>query len=132
MANSRSVLRHHHGVHKKDRRILTSFTTITPADEDDGDYGEEHGWVDKSGARIACDSYDLSNGITVAVKAAKWLLDHGALEASSSHFHKGVWYTQSDGSTNYRTGENTQESYHLKGFSEAEEKEIFRLVKARG
>ncbi len=129
MSNSRTL--QHHRRPRRDRRIATTFTTITPADEDDGDHGEEHGWVDKRGERITLDRYDLETGETIASKAAKWLRDHGPVEASSSHFHKGEWYTQSDGDTNYRTGEWTQESYHLKGFSEAEEQEIFRLVKGR-
>lgn len=116
-----------HGRGRK-RLIKVTFTTITPGEEGE-DYGEEHGWIDEVGSEIELDDYDREEGVTIADKAAKFLEDEGASEASSSHFHRGIWYSTSDDDVNYRTGEHTQRSYHLYGFTPAEEQEIFKLVK---
>lgn len=113
------------------RLIKVSFTTITPSEsEDSDDYGEEHGWVDEEGSEITVDKYDRADGETIASKAVKFMKYDGAWEPSSSHYHRGVWYT-TEGDTDYRTGENTQKSYHLYGFTNAEEREIFDLMKGR-
>jgi hypothetical protein len=116
------------------RLIKVSYTTITPGEGEDylgaGDYGEEHGWVDEEGSEITVDKYDRADGETIASKAAKFMKYDGAMEPSSSYYHRGVWYT-TEGDTDYRTGENTQKSYHLYGFTNAEERAIFDLMTRR-
>lgn len=47
-------------------------------------------------------------------------------EPSSSEFHKGMWYTSADSTINMQTGDKTDYSYHLKGFSEDEQQIIYK------
>jgi hypothetical protein len=116
--------RHARGL-QRDRRIRVTFSSYTSGGDED-----EHGWIDKEGSEIELDEYDREEGVTIAKKAAKFLSDEGAYKASSSHFHRGTWYS-TDYDQNYRTGEQTQKSYHLDGFSANEEREIFNLVTKR-
>lgn len=47
-------------------------------------------------------------------------------EPSSSEFHEGMWYTSADSTINMQTGDRTDYSYHLKGFSESEQRIIHK------
>jgi hypothetical protein len=78
--------------------------------------------------KIELDEHDREKGLTEVDLAVDYLKDKGALEASSYRFYPGVSYT-AYGDTD-RTGARTNESYHLKGFSDEEEAEIFdRMVR---
>lgn len=112
------------------RLIKTTFDKVTPESAAEGDVSDR-GWIDEEGEEIALDSYDREEGITIAKKAANWLRDAGASEASSTRFHKGVWYSTEYGVTDYRTGEEEQRSFHLKGFTGKEERQIFDLMNRR-
>lgn len=105
-------------------RIAVSFATTTPESAEAGDYAET-GWEDEEGHD--CEPADEDE--TAADLAVKFLKGEGGTEASSSHFHKDVWYTQPDGSTDYRTGEEKILSFHLKGFTVEEQKEVFERMK---
>jgi hypothetical protein len=111
-------------------KIKTSFSRITWHDNADGDpdaYDEEHGFEDEEGEEFEIDEFDRDDGIDLATKVAKWLRNKGVIEGSSSHFHPGIWYT-SEGDINYRTGAETQRSFHLEGFTPEEEEAIFYQV----
>ncbi len=109
-----------------ERRILVSYTTVQPqGEEENPDY--DTGWVDEEGSVIKIDRHDIADGVTIAGKAAKFLKYDGANEPSSSHFDRHIWYSTGY-EPNYRTGEETEKSYHLKGFTEAEERQIFKLI----
>lgn len=110
-------------------RILTTYETVTPESAEHGDVADR-GWIDDEGESMAPDSYDRSEGLTAVDKAVRFLKDNGAGEASSSYFHRGIWYSDY-GSEDYRTGENEQRSYHLKGFTAAQEREIFNQMSRR-
>lgn len=126
----RARLRRHARGGSKQRLIRISYETITPGDEDDDEPGEDRGWIDEEGHEISLDEFDRQDGLTIADVAVKFLKNDGAWEASSSAFHKGIWYS-TDYDTDFRTGESTQKSYHLDGFTESEEREIFNEMKRR-
>ncbi len=115
--------------------IRISFTRITRGDSDDSDdYEEEHGWIDEEGVEFEPDESDIEDGMTesesIVTQAEKFLEDEGAVHASSSHFHPGVWYT-TEYEQDFRTGTDEERSFHLKGFSPEEEAEIFKHVTRR-
>lgn len=111
-------------------RILTTYATTTPESAEQGDYAD-HGWKDQEGVDMTPDEFDIQDGVGVVDKAVKWLQNEGAGEASSSHFHHGIWYSTGFSTSDYRTGEAIEHSYHLKGFTEQEEQEIFQQMTTR-
>lgn len=62
--------------------------------------------------------------------AVRMLKYDGVTEASSSHFHKGIWY-MTEPQQDPHTGTYPYQSFHLKGFSEDEQREIYRRVLER-
>lgn len=110
-------------------KIRTTFSKITLHGQDeeggDPDYEEEHGWEDEEGQDVEVDEFDREDGLDVADVAAKWLLDKGAnYEASSSHFHPGIWYSAQPVGDFGEASETTY-SFHLEGFTPEEEEKIF-------
>ena len=67
-----------------------------------------------------------------AISAARFLRDEGAAEPSEYGY--GVdgstvtSYYQADGSTDYSTGEETRNAYHLEGFTHDQLRAIYRRV----
>jgi hypothetical protein len=112
------------------RLIRITFSRITPADGEDDEPSEEHGWIDEEGVDMEPDEVDRDEGLTAVDKAVKFLEREGVMEASSSAFHPGVWYSTEYSVTDYGTGEEEQRSYHLKGFTPDEEREIHRALKS--
>jgi len=108
-----------------DKKITTTYQTTTPESLEDGDYAES-GWRDEEGESMLPDEYD-DEDITVIDKAVEFLKNHYAYEPSSSDFHTDIWYSASP-DENYVTGENTYYSYHLEGFTEEEEYEIWKIM----
>lgn len=105
------------------KRICVSYEVVTHESADDNDVAER-GWEDQIGER--CEA-DPECGETEVSEAIRKLSNDGVCEASSSEFHPGVWYIGHP-ETNYRTGAETTYSYHLKGFTESEEREIYDAV----
>jgi hypothetical protein len=105
-------------------KIRTTFSKITLRD-DEGEYDEEYGFEDEEGEDFEVDEFDREEGLDVADVAARWLLDKGAnYEASSSHFHPGIWYSaQPEG--DFATASETTYSFHLEGFTPEEEEKIY-------
>lgn len=96
------------------KRIKITYEIITEESAEDGDVAER-GWKDEEGKEIE----NVSDAIT-------FIISNNALEPSSSQFHKGVWYT-AYGDMDF-TGEVENYSYHLEGFTENEEKEIYNVI----
>lgn len=119
--------RHARGGGQRGPRILITYETYTPESVEQGD-AAERGWVDEDGVSCKPDSYDRKAGLTAVDLAVKMMQHEGACEPSSSHFHRGVWYTNPNASENYQTGETESRSYHLKGFTSSQEREIFRRM----
>jgi hypothetical protein len=102
-------------------RIAITYHEITPGEEGE-DHEEDSGWEDQDGVEMGDDDES-------AVEAAvKFLRDNGVTEASSSHFHRGIWYSDEYEIRDYGTGTERQCSYHLKDFSEREEQQIFEKM----
>jgi hypothetical protein len=96
--------------------ILTTYDIVTPESAEEGDTAD-CGWID-------------DEGVKHSVQSAIAMLKH--CEPSATHFWRGTWYTVYDYHTDYATGAVESRSYHLKGFSEVEERAIFVGVTRRG
>lgn len=105
-------------------RVRISYEVITEESAREGD-AAERGWENEDGELMIDDGEDREDLVDNTVR---FLQDNGAMDASSSHFHPGVWYTTSDPDTDMRTGETTYRSYHLVEFTPEEEREIFNEV----
>lgn len=105
-------------------RIRTTYTEIWWPDPE-GEYEEEHGWVDEEGVEIEADDLNEESLVDAAVK---FLRRAGTTDPSSSAWHKGIWYHWPDSEQDYRTGRNREEACHLEGFTEAQEREIFNEI----
>lgn len=106
--------------------IKVAYAIITPESSAAGAYAE-HGWEDEVGEQIWVDpDEDDDEFNTVPMQALKYLEGEGATEPSSSSYHPGIWYTAR--STDPRTGNEKERSFHLYGFAPKDEEEIFRLM----
>ena len=114
----------------EDKRIVITYQTFSPESLESGDV-EDQGWKDEEGESMIPDEYDYEDDITAVDKAIDFLKKNGANEPSSSHFNTGVWYSTSDPDIDYKSGNETYYSYHLKGFTPEEEQEIFQRIKRR-
>ena len=114
------------------RRIKISYEIVTHESAAEGD-AAERGWIDEEGVEITPDEYDLDDSegdeLAAVVKLATKTIG-GCVEASDyPRCHPGhTWYTDSDGTTDYQTGDNTRQSYHLEGFSPDEELAIYAAL----
>jgi len=104
-------------------RITISYDIITPESAEDGDVSER-GWENEDGIVME----DEGRGLATAT--ANMLRREGATEASSSTFHSGVWYTE-HGDRDPMTGEQRNRAFHLHGFTEDQERDIFELFTLR-
>lgn len=114
---------------KTDPRIVVTYETYTPDDLEAGEPSES-GFEDEEGFSVKPDRFDRAEGKTVVDLAVKELQRQGAYEPSSMPFYKGTWYSSYD--DDYRTGERTVRNFHLDGFTEAQEREIYKRMTGRG
>jgi hypothetical protein len=108
--------------------IRTTYDITTPESAEHGDFAES-GWVDEEGEDMSPDEDE-----TAVEKAVEFLRREGVTD-DGSHFYPGIWYT------NYEYGHGTRDyfekgieerrSYHLDGFTEAQEREIFEEIMGR-
>lgn len=110
-------------------RIAITFSQTTPESSEQGDVSDS-GWIDEEGVEMTPDAFDREEGLTAVDLAVKYLYDEGAAEASSSHFHPGVWYSTGYHVIDYRTGTDEERCFHLKDFSDAEERAIWDKMHA--
>jgi len=106
------------------RKITTTYAKIDTESSKQGDFSDT-GWIDEDGESIELDKWDIEEGLTVIDKALDFLKDQGAISASSSYFHPGIWYSTEFQIEDYSTDEEVEYSFHLEGFTEVEEKEIY-------
>ena len=111
---------------QQEPKIRISYETW---DEDSVDAGEtdDKGWENEEGVSMQPDQYDLEEGLTPVDLAVKFLTDNGPMEASSSYFNSGVWYTNYGGQ-DMQDGSRTNRSFHLVGFTPEQEEEIFNRI----
>lgn len=112
------------------RRITTTFDEVTPESAEEGDTSDA-GWDDFVGQPMeGPDAPD--DEMTAIENAVEFIRRESCVEASSSSFHDGVWYVETDGSTDYRTGTERRRSFHLDGpWNVHEEREIFDALTKR-
>ena len=108
---------------RTDPRIAVSYSRYSEESALAG-FHDEQGWVDEEGWSALPDCIDLADNLTAVDKAILFLRDEGVFEPSSMPFHPGVWYC-SEPSQDYGSGEWESRSYHLKGFTEDEERCIY-------
>ena len=108
-----------------DRRIRITYTITEEESAAEGDY-EETGWENEAGVLVEPDEYDIEEGRTAVDNAVRFLKNSNVSEPSSSQFHPGVWYTAYD--EPMEIGGLRDRSFHLSGFTEEEELEIFNRM----
>lgn len=108
-------------------RIRVAFEVVTEDSARDGD-ASERGWDDEEGENMLPDEQDEEEGVSSVDIALEFLEENGATEASSTQFHRGVWYHTADPEIDMRSGEATYRSFHLVEFTEEEQREIFDRV----
>jgi len=101
--------------------VRITFDKVTPGKDEGDDPETESGWIDEEGISMVPEGSDE----TVVSKTVKFLQREGVIEASSTHFHRGVWYSTEYAVADYGTGEEEQRSYHLDGFTLEQEQEIW-------
>ncbi len=91
-----------------------------------GEDGEPYDRNEHEPVEIFVDEYDAEDGLTLADIASAHLTSEGAVHASASHFHPGVWYLSDSRLMNDGTYEES--TWHLKGFEPEEEAQIFKDI----
>lgn len=109
------------------RRIRISYALYTPESIANGD-AEEHGWIDKEGVPIELDEFAIEDGLTITDVAARYLYDEWAIEPSGDPWHPGVWYIARRTEKLLAADCYTDYHYHLVGFTEEEERQIFEKL----
>ena len=109
-------------------RITVTYSQTTPESVEQGDTSAS-GYIDEEGKPMTPDEFDYEEGLGVADLAVKFLTDEGAVHASASHFHPGVWYSTEYQTIDYRTGTDEERCFHLVDFSEAEELDVWNKFK---
>lgn len=107
-----------------ERHIKIAYAHYAPNSEGDA---YDRGWEDEDGHEIVIDEWDAEEGLTVAEKAARYLQSEGVTETSSSRYHPGVWYIST--TEDIHDGDTIERTFHLNGFTDSEEQEIFKLVR---
>jgi len=91
--------------------VRETYEIFTPESVEDGE-AAERGFIDEDGSHFTFrELVELLTGS----------------EASSSHYHAGVWYTK-HGEADCRTGATENRSYHLVGASERVQRRLFAVV----
>jgi len=95
------------------KKIRISYETWTDKDVESGDT-DDKGWENEEGVDIK----DVDDAI-------QFLKSEGVVHSSSSQFHPGVWYSSE---TDMQTHERTIRSFHLDGFTDEEQKQIYDSI----
>lgn len=149
----RAIFENQH-VTKGNHLVKTTYEIITPESAEQGDVAER-GWKDEEGESMELDSFDvfeiadkLSNREEFAGKStefledyvkenpskfiplntAKWLVNEGATEHSSSDFDPNGWYT-SYGQQDPKTGNYENLGFHLDGYTDEEKELVYNEFK---
>ncbi len=109
------------------RRIKIAYDIVDEESVQVGDFAET-GWIDEKGVEVDPDECDINeaDGIeadAIVNLAVEIIQQNGGVEASSSRFHEGVWFTQIDCEMNEQ-----RYSFHLDGFTEEEQRTIYGAV----
>jgi len=109
-----------------ERIIRTTYQTITPESAENGDYADQ-GWENEEGENMIPDNWKYDEQ-TVVEKSVDFLEYNGAYTTSNSKFWIDTYYSTSSPELDYSTGEEKYYTFHLYGFTEIEQKEIFDRI----
>lgn len=99
------------------RTIQRCWSTVTPESAELGDFD------DTGDDGIVWDDRLVSP--EDVIDEAVWFLERaGVCYASSCPYQTGAWFYTESYTSNFKTGETKEETFHLKGFSPAEEAAI--------
>lgn len=87
-------------------------------------------WEDEEGYACEADEHD---DVSIAESAVRFILDEGGSVDPSSYpqWCKGVWYTETTGVQDTRTGTVSYLSFHLDGFTETDERAVYAAISKR-
>lgn len=142
-----SSSRHHFPGDYGPPRIAISYQIVTPESAADGETSET-GWdvtpedadaLDPEGIDLDCEACGGAGVLTdgaacsscVVAAAVKFLRDEGSgLEASGGpEWHRGLWYSDTEAAHDrayFEEGEERTRSFHLYGFTQGQERAIYR------
>ena len=110
------------------KTIPVTYEIVSPESAEIGD-AEDRGWEDGEGFDATPDSHDIQDGVTAVDKAVEYLANMGAVHPSAGPSYSGgsLWFSD-EGTEDYQTANVKTLSYHLKGFTEEEQEEIYNRV----
>lgn len=102
------------------KEVNIYFQTISPESASIGDFKD-------------VGEFDLISGYSVKelyefITRRSYSYCSNYLEASSSKFHPGIWYSTVDPDIDYQSGIETYYTIHLENYSEEEELQFFNLL----
>jgi hypothetical protein len=105
-------------------RITTTYQTVTPESAEHGDFAD-CGFEDEDGYPCVPEDEDE----TVVSMAVSFLTDKGVMEPSCwPTWGIGTWYSTEPQIEDYSTAEEISYSFHLKGFTEDQERAIYAAL----
>ena len=107
---------------------VTSYdSVVTEESSEEGDIDHELSDGPEDGDVTTFDESDLDEDGSFSAAVAQYLKRKGVSEASSSDFHPGVWY-ETEADEDYKSGNYTTTSYHIKGLSDEQQQEVFNML----
>ena len=107
------------------QHIAVYYSRTTPESVEAGDFSE-------TGEYTSIDIEPDPEYEETVVDATIEELESKVIEASSSEFHPGIWYQGEWAVVSYETGEEEANTYHLKGYTQEQEREIYDALKDGG
>ena len=103
-----------------------------PIQDTDGYHKENVGLKPEDiGYEVTLDEYDFEEGMTIVDKAVDYLEGNSAFYPSNAPtWSNGTWYNALS-TMSYDNGESTGYAYHLHGFTQEEEQEIYTRITKR-
>lgn len=96
---------------------------------DDIEAGESSDNWEEDTVDCTPDQYDIDDRLNHADIAAAYLNREGYFDTSTYPFQPGTWYSLM--SEDYRSGDSTEYTAHLHGFTEEEEKYIYSKTRGK-
>jgi len=114
------------------RKITVTYTVVAPESAEQGDYDDTGFTGEVWEIEPTEDEIDDAGGFMLSAVVDLVADKISGVEASNyPDWRRGTWYTDTDADIDYRTGAETRKSYHLDGFTDDEEREIYRRLTAR-
>jgi len=113
------------------KKIMVSYSIVTPESAVEGDFAD-NGFIDvPTGKYLSMNTQRAKalkargQSVRTVEEAARFILQDGQPEPSSSQYHHGIWYSIHD--SEHPDGDE-ERSFHPEGFSLSEERRLFDLL----